>query len=254
MNSLFSLLVVALLSFNPANASERTGGNGGGFGEMKALAVFKSLDRYVNLCLANTVSCSLTQNETATLQIFSKSLSTELVVTPIDFRHDIETDYVTGREHHDILWIRSSSLYDGNGIPKSFGEIGSIVLQGLLSKRNSAQTSKALSDKVFALMQEAGTVVANKENLVRTVQILKRGVVVEELLAVEYPDRSIDLTAIVATRLGCLTPQLHFSSLHTQGSTTSVALNFVCGASVGSAVILIQPSPLSVRLAEVYKE
>lgn len=254
MNTLFSLLFVTLLSFNVSYASERTGGNGGGFGEMKALKVFQSLNRYVNLCLANTSNCPINSSEEIALRALADSLNTELSLTPIDFRHDIETDYVTGSNQGDILWIRPSSLYNSLGLPKSFGEIGSIVLQGLLSKRNSVETSKAIGDKVFAFMQETGAVVANGENLIRTVRVLKHGVVIDELIAIEYADRSVDLTATVIEKLGCESPRLEFSSLHTQGKTTSVALNFVCAATKGNAVILIQSNPMSVRLTEVYKD
>lgn len=271
MGLALTLVLGLVLAAGSAQAGERTVGNGGGLAEMKAARVLRQLPLFTEFCLVASNPCGLTAEEASTLEAESERLLSESKLTVVDFKHDIKTRYVTGANVGSKLWVLSRDLYRTDGISKTFGEIGALVLEGLLSRPsiehtagapevgvNGSPAMRVLSEKVFSDLHEQTQSLRVGVDWVHLISLERAGRTRSDLLVVEYEKESLDLTAELSKRLGCESAQSfsgQFSSFGATGSTVApkatVSLKWRCDQTSGAGTITVAPTPLNVVLSEL---
>lgn len=111
----------------------RTGGNGGGFGEMKALLLWKTMDQHLRLCLPPASLCGLTSDETLFVQKILPSFPDERLYGGIDFFNDPQMTRTveTKNQIGDKISINSALLSEPGGLSRSLQSIGTWILWGV---------------------------------------------------------------------------------------------------------------------------
>lgn len=222
--------------------------NGGGLGEMKALQSFQRMEVLTASCVLRPSSCGLSASEAGLLRQVQSAMAAERAGGGLSFFSDenrqrgIETGTAVGSQ----IRLNSNLLATPEGIAFPLPKIAALVLQALLRHHGvDAGMGASLASKVFATLSETqrtlAAVVDGHEIEVHHLRLLRQSFA-HEMLIVEDPSSSHDLTAALEGALSCAKPAWALRGLRweTNGLKIIADVKYGCGGSQnGQAMVAL---------------